>query len=476
VNRNELGFFGCRTPLAAGALALILGAGIAAKAGAGDDYPDLVCTDLDSLWVFLGDGQGGLQSPQQYYIADAVEPWSVAVGDLTGDGFPEIVSANRFGPHLSFFTNLGTGEFHPIPRILGTPERPYDVDLGDLDGDESLDIVITCNYDPGDVVFFFNDGEGGFLNQASLYPAPGGVCFNSVLADLDNSGSLDIVVVRNGTQALAPYLNRGDGGFDFKKAVAAGTDPKAIKACDFSGDGFADVAIANDTGGTITILLGDGLGGLVLKGSYTSGVQPRELVAVDLDDNGDKDIVVVGGRGSDYVSRFLGGGDGTFYGRVDFATGPRPNSVDAADFNLDGFADVAVANWSLDDASLATMTILYGDGSGGFPGKQDFVPQGGFRKIVALAAGQLNQSRFLRGDSTGDGQLNITDPIRTLRYLFIGDTMPCFDGADADDSGTLEISDSILPLRWLFMDGAPLAQPFPAAGFDPTPDRISCNP
>jgi hypothetical protein len=71
--------------------------------------------------------------------------------------------------------------------------------------------------------------------------------------------------------------------------------------------------------------------------------------------------------------------------------------------------------------------------------------------------------------------LNITDPIRTLRYLFLGDTLTCFDGADADDTGTLEINDAIPPLRCLFMDGVPLAPPFPSAGFDPTPDRITCN-
>jgi FG-GAP-like repeat len=372
--------------------------------------------------------------------------------------------------------NHGDGTFEPAPRMIATPDRPYDVDLGDLDGDGDLDVVITCDFDPGQVLLLYNDGKGGLDDRESLFP--GGQTFNSVLSDLDQKGGLDLVVARNAAAQLSVYLNLGDGSFSLKGAVPAGTDPKALRAADLNGDGAPDIVSANDTSGRIIIYLGDGAGGLRQRISYQSGVQPRELVILDLDGDKKPDLVVADGRGANYVSRFLGNGDGTFRGPVDFTTGPRPNSVDAADFDGDGKPDVAVANWSLDDPPQASLSVLFGDGAGDFPRKLDLTPPGGFRKITALAVGQLatRVSKFVRGDASGDARLTITDAILILRFLFQSGQLACPDAADVDDGGEVGITDPILLLSWMFQAGAPPAQPFPAPGPDPTPDRLpSCD-
>ena len=80
--------------------------------------------------------------------------------------------------------------------------------------------------------------------------------------------------------------------------------------------------------------------------------------------------------------------------------------------------------------------------------------------------------RFRRGDSNGDGSLNITDPISLLGFLFLGgERPPCFDAADADDSGALEITDPIRILNHLFLGGEPLPAPgSDVCGGDPTED------
>ncbi len=234
--------------------------------------------------------------------------------------------------------------------------------------------------------------------------------------------------------------------------------------------------VANDSAGVITVFLGDGAGSLSLLRTYNAGVQPRELVMVDLNGDGVRDMVVAGGRNSSFVDRFLGNNDGTFRGPVNYSSGPRPNSVDSADFDLDGKADVAVANWSLDNESQASLSILFGDGLGDFPRKVDLRPPTGiFRKITALAAGQLDQERFKRGDSNVDGSINITDPIVVLRHLFQSGEIPCEDAADFDDNGTLEITDVVGVLSWLFLRGEKPGAPHPAKGVDPTPDRLRCG-
>src|SRR5262249_22673918 len=83
---------------------------------------------------------------------------------------------------------------------------------------------------------------------------------------------------------------------------------------------------------------------------------------------------------------------------------------------------------------------------------------------------------FLRGDADGSGLLNITDPLKTLRYLFgQEDGSLCEDAMDSDDSGSVEVSDVILLLSYLFLEETrELAPPRGACGPDPTADSLLC--
>lgn len=84
---------------------------------------------------------------------------------------------------------------------------------------------------------------------------------------------------------------------------------------------------------------------------------------------------------------------------------------------------------------------------------------------------------FRRGDSDGDGRLNITDAIVTLRSLFLDpQTTLCKDAADFNDDGTLNLTDPIATLNFLFTGGfAPVNVPNPEPGLDPTPDLLGCD-
>ena len=82
---------------------------------------------------------------------------------------------------------------------------------------------------------------------------------------------------------------------------------------------------------------------------------------------------------------------------------------------------------------------------------------------------------FLRGDTTMDLSRDISDPIRTLRYLFQGDKeMPCLDAADANDDGKVDVSDAVFTLDRLFSNGKPFPEPN-AYGPDPTEDTLTCE-
>ncbi len=82
---------------------------------------------------------------------------------------------------------------------------------------------------------------------------------------------------------------------------------------------------------------------------------------------------------------------------------------------------------------------------------------------------------FMRGDSDGNGHVQLTDTIFLLLFLFQGGPLPgCLDAADGNDSSTLDLADAIFVLTHLFRGGPVIPAPFPDCGTDPTVDILSC--
>src|SRR5262245_46377546 len=81
---------------------------------------------------------------------------------------------------------------------------------------------------------------------------------------------------------------------------------------------------------------------------------------------------------------------------------------------------------------------------------------------------------FRRGDTDGSGKIAVTDAIRILHFLFLGqaDAVGCRDAADADDDGSVVLSDALHLLNGLFLGGPAPRPPFPGCGDDPTPDAL----
>ncbi len=90
----------------------------------------------------------------------------------------------------------------------------------------------------------------------------------------------------------------------------------------------------------------------------------------------------------------------------------------------------------------------------------------------------------MRGDANADSivsamrphlEINISDPIFIVEYLFVGGREPpCMKAADANDDGTVDISDAIYLLSFLFLGGPRVKEPFSRCGVDPTPDSLDC--
>ena len=64
----------------------------------------------------------------------------------------------------------------------------------------------------------------------------------------------------------------------------------------------------------------------------------------------------------------------------------------------------------------------------------------------------INPAMFLRADANGDGRIDVSDPVFTVRFLFTGGPEPgCRDAADSNNDGNLDISDVQYALSFLFL-------------------------
>jgi hypothetical protein len=87
----------------------------------------------------------------------------------------------------------------------------------------------------------------------------------------------------------------------------------------------------------------------------------------------------------------------------------------------------------------------------------------------------LPGARFLRGDTSGDAELNVVDALALLAHLFRRDAIPCQKAADTNDDGRLNIVDAVAVVAAIFGRGETPGAPFPLCGEDPTADGLSCD-
>lgn len=83
---------------------------------------------------------------------------------------------------------------------------------------------------------------------------------------------------------------------------------------------------------------------------------------------------------------------------------------------------------------------------------------------------------FVRGDTNGDGAVDLSDAIATLGALFLAEPeIPCEDAGDFNDDGKVDISDAIATLGVLFLGQGSVPLPgMKECGVDPTEDELNC--
>ena len=298
-------------------------------------------------------------------------PDFVAVGDFNGDGLPDLAVANLESNNVTVLLGSAAGYFAAAP---GSPfpvgSSPDSVAVGDFNGDGKLDLAIA-NKGDGTVTVLLGNGKGGFTAAGSALTV-GSKPYSVVAADFNGDGNLDLAIANFGDSTITVLL--GDGGGGFAEAAGSpfsvgpvGAFPASLAVADFNGDNQPDLAIANFGDDTVSVLLGNGKGVFTAaSGSpFAVGSEPDSVAVGEFSGDAVPDLAVVN-SGDNTVTVLLGNGAGGFTpGPGPYKVGSGPDAVVVADFNADGNPDLAIANF-ID----STVTVLLGNGAGGFTGAQ----------------------------------------------------------------------------------------------------------
>lgn len=341
--------------------------GIVATDVEGDGDLDLVAaaagfsgTEL-AIYPLINDGTGALTpaAPQQIGL-QLGEP-VLAAGDLDGDGDEDIVLGG-FGDTHVFLFNDGTGTYTPILNNTGG-FTSGDVEVIDLEPDGDLDVVSATfgSSQAGDITVFRNDGTGTFASERlDSSQQPTGLA----VADFTGDGIFDIAAANRGSSLGIIHPGGTGGVFPIPDQTPLFAPPFKITTGDLDGDGDTDVAATTVSAsqGQIQVLLNDGAGNMSPGPLLPAGGSPNSIDAADLDLDGDDDLVwqLLGFSFPDAGVAFSNG-DGTFAAPQSLqVTANGTGQVTLADMDGDGFPDILIAN---DNAEVVTVVPSNGDGT-----------------------------------------------------------------------------------------------------------------
>lgn len=338
---------------------------------------------------------------------------SVTIGDIDGDGDLDLIWANGGGfssattPQiLRIYINNGTGTFtdETVARTGGLTFRARGVELGDVERDGDLDIIVANDFVAAPALLI-NNGAGVFTDQsAARLPTTTLTSMRAQFVDVENDGDLDIYLCNSGgttrfnatggVQKL--YLNNGSGVFTNAAGnIPAGNviQPMDCIFGDIDGDYDLDVRIAGRGTNTSRLWRNNGLGVFTNLAVAVTDATCYSYDFGDMDGDGDLDMLGINAGASSTELLLANNGTGTYSNAsAQLTTNPTTDDNDSKwfDYDNDGDLDLIIA-------AISGQDRIYNNNGAGT-----------YTNVVGQITATADTSLDVKvADLTGDGRLDV---------------------------------------------------------------------
>lgn len=343
-----------------------------------DGKPDLILANgtSNTISIFSNTTASGSVTPtyaSRQDIGGFNNPVFVAIVDFTQDGKKDILVVNKNNGYLGVLVNYttpGSSIFTFNLQYFGSMGTPQAVALGDLNGDDKIDLVASATN--GGLYFFFNYSNPGsssiLFSSFSFYA--GGICNSLMLTDLNGDGKLDVTAAVNATSSINIWVNNTPQGYgnyqNYGQQIVSTIDnPTGITATDINMDGKMDLALTNDHLVGVHLNLG-AIGNpsisLTPKKEFNTGtgIVSNSLQCSDINSDGLQDLAFVNKASNAMVelqnSTVLGTVIPNFENAQNFTTGTDPSGLFLFDLNLDNKIDALTFSTISNQASVLLNT------------------------------------------------------------------------------------------------------------------------
>ena len=353
-------------------------------------------------------------------LASGTNGTGLSSADLNGDGRADLVAGKESGRILLVYLADAQGQFgKAIELDGGAGANLGPAAMADMDLDGGKDIAVV-DMDQDRVLVFYSEKTGGWNTVPLVLDIKADGPVDVLAVDFTKDGLPDLLVADYFSNELSVFEGVGSSGFMAPSVSTLGTNPFQLTSGDLDGDGNLDLVVSHWPGYMVGIKYGDGKGGFTAERTFVTSGQPSKAAVVDLDQDGYVDILTSATH-SRAMSWFRGREAGLgsqrqgpqsperFNSRMGLPV-PKETAVlrfnVAADFDKDGYADVAYS-----DPSLGYVVVFSGSEEG------RLLPAGPNGTHMELMVGNAPGS-LSRADFDRDGRMDMVVAVEGgLRFL-----------------------------------------------------------
>jgi hypothetical protein len=258
-----------------------------------DGKMDFTCGNStnNQVTVFTGDGTGNFTNIQNYTADNGIR--GLVIIDTNGDGFPDIVTANRDASNVSVLMNNTDGTFASAVNFEGNGNGETAAATSDVNGDGKMDLFLGAIYSD-EVILWFGDGNGGFIFSDKV--TVGNSPWMVVSGDVNNDGIPDVVCANSSGSSFSVVLCDSSGNLSSSVNYSVGQFPISVDLGDVDGDLDLDIVTGNFTGANFTLYENDGTGIFINRDDLPSNLAGSCAVFHDRDNDGDMDMTGIDER------------------------------------------------------------------------------------------------------------------------------------------------------------------------------------